>query len=84
MNQTGKLIRQAREKAGLTQREVSDRFGFTTSQFISNLERGLSPVPMSMIRKLSRILKISERDLVKTSVEDFKGAMLESMNEALR
>ena len=29
-----------REKAGLTQRDVSDSLGYSTPQFISNVERG--------------------------------------------
>jgi transcriptional regulator with XRE-family HTH domain len=32
--------REFRERVGLTQKEVSDALGYTTPQFISNVERG--------------------------------------------
>ena len=52
-----------RERAGLTQREVSDALGYSTPQFISNVERGRCRFP---IQKLSRIRKLYRLSVEKT------------------
>lgn len=48
----GDFLREKRMKAGLSQKEVALGLGYTTPQFISNWERGLSNPPISSIRKL--------------------------------
>jgi len=40
-----------REKVGLTQREVSDSLGYSTPQFISNVERGRCRFPVQKLPK---------------------------------
>jgi transcriptional regulator with XRE-family HTH domain len=42
-----------RERAGLTQREVSDTLGYSTPQFISNVERGRCRFPVQKLYRLS-------------------------------
>lgn len=61
----GEFLKERRLKKGLTQKQVSDAFGFTTSQFISNIERGLSPPPANVLRKLVNIYDIPEREILK-------------------
>lgn len=53
-----KLIREARERLGLKQSDISKRFQFTSPQLISNVERGLCAFPADRARKLCNILKI--------------------------
>ncbi len=56
--------RQYREKAGLTQKEVSDALGYTTPQFISNVERGRCRFPVEKLPKLKRLYRLSGDQLV--------------------
>jgi len=53
-----KVIRDARERMGLSQIEIAKHFKLTTSQLISNVERGLCPFPTQKARRLCEILKI--------------------------
>ncbi len=52
-------LRSAREKAGMTQIEVATKLGYSTSQFVSNWERGRSAPPMNALRPLSKMYKVS-------------------------
>lgn len=54
----GKLIRESRMKWGLTQTAISNVFGYTSPQFISNWERGISGPSEKTARKLCRVLQI--------------------------
>jgi len=67
----GALIRQSREKSGLTQGELSQKLGFTNPQFVSNWEREQSGYPNSAIKQLSKLLSIDKKDLIEAKVKDF-------------
>lgn len=56
-------LKQCREESGLTQREVSERLGYTTPQFVSNWERSVSSPPLKTLRKLSGIYGVVEDQL---------------------
>lgn len=54
----GKYLKQVREAAGLSQRDVADKLGYSTPQFISNWERGVSHPPVSAVKKISILYKV--------------------------
>lgn len=54
-----KYLKQKRENAGLSQKQVSEKLGYTTPQFISNWERGISTPPMKTVKKLASMYSIS-------------------------
>lgn len=64
----GKKLRDVRLRRRLSQAElagiVEDRGGRLTSNYVSDLERGLKAPTLTMILKLSRALDISVSDLV--------------------
>lgn len=60
----GKLLKVARERAGFTQKEVSDRLGYTSGQMVSNAERGLTTFPYSKMRAVMTLYKIQMEDVV--------------------
>lgn len=70
----GQYLKQKRNSVGLSQREVSDKFGYSTPQFISNWERDVSHPPIVSLKKLGLIYKISSEDLfevlLKTTIEE--------------
>jgi transcriptional regulator with XRE-family HTH domain len=52
-------LRESREKAGLTQSEVAKELGYSTAQFISNWERGLSYPPLKTLSHLANMYKVN-------------------------
>ena len=64
-NWVGAFIRQKREEKGLSQKELGQKFEpAVTTQFVSNLERGITPVPAVHINALVRALEIREQELM--------------------
>ena len=55
MKQLGEILKTLREKAGLTQSDAASALGYTTPQFISNVERGIAMPPIKTIPKLARL-----------------------------
>ena len=55
----GKIFKTLRTKEGLTQRDVSSKMGYTTIQFVSNWERGLSAPPIKDLPKLAKLYNTS-------------------------
>lgn len=62
----GVVLKAAREKAGLTQGDVAERLHYTTPQFVSNWERGISLPPLDVLPKLTDVLDVSPRLLVES------------------
>jgi transcriptional regulator with XRE-family HTH domain len=58
MTKTGELIRKYREKRGLSQAYLSEKFDLTSAQFFSNIERGISSLPPEYVKRLSLILQV--------------------------
>jgi transcriptional regulator with XRE-family HTH domain len=64
------FLKQAREKADLSQRQVADELGYQSAQFISNWERGISSPPMKTLKRLGELYRVSAEDLYEIMVED--------------
>lgn len=65
------LFREAREKKGMTQKDLSKFLGYTSSQFVSNWERGRSTPPIESLNQVSEILELDVL-LVKDYVFNFR------------
>ncbi len=61
----GQFIKKKREDAGLTQRDVASHLKYTTAQFVSNWERGISMPPLDALPRLSKLLAVSAKDFIK-------------------
>jgi transcriptional regulator with XRE-family HTH domain len=59
----GAFLKAKREKANLTQKDIADRLGYSTPQFISSWERGEREPPMNVIWQISSIYRISAEKL---------------------
>lgn len=74
--QVSELLKQGRLSVNLSQREVADAFGYTTPQFVSNWERGVSHPPLSALAKLSKLLKIDYKlihhSMLQETMDDVK------------
>ncbi len=68
--QIGIFIKQMREKRGLSQSQVAKLLKLKTAQSISNIERGVSPLPRSKIKKLADVLGIEKKEIVTLALQE--------------
>lgn len=61
MELISKQLKAGRAKSGYSQRDISNIFGYTTPQFVSNWERGLIVPSMSTLIMLGDIYKINTK-----------------------
>lgn len=59
----GRFLKSKRVAAGLTQRQVSMALGYSTAQFVSNWERGISHPPIEALVRVAKIIHADEREL---------------------
>ena len=52
------FLRDKRIEAGHSQMDIAKKLGYTSAQFVSNWERGLSSPPIHTLRKLSELYQI--------------------------
>lgn len=69
MNLLASFLRSHREQSGISQAEVAKKLGYSTPQFISNWERGLSAPPFNALKKLATIYKVDADELFKVLLE---------------
>lgn len=84
MTKTGEIIRKYREKRGLSQEDLSSKFGFSSPQFFSNLERGISFLPAEHVKKLSFILQIPRSRLTWAYWKDLELETKEKFNSYVK
>lgn len=68
----GAYLKEARQKIGLTQGDVSTKLGYSSPQFISNIERGASVAPLDMLARLVKLYKSNPDDIVNIILETQK------------
>lgn len=62
-NKLAEFLKEHREKSFLSQAEVAQKLGYSTPQFISNWERGVSAPPINTIRKIASLYKVTAEEL---------------------
>lgn len=55
----GEYLKSKREAANLTQYIVAEELGYTSPQFISNIERGISVAPLKTLSRMLKLYKAS-------------------------
>lgn len=68
----GDYIRESRIRSGLTQKDVSDHFGWQSCQYQSNIERNVSLPPLAICKELSKFLKIPKHEMTKRLVSVYR------------
>lgn len=61
----GSYLKEKRIKAGITQADVANKLGYSTPQFISNIERGLCSPPLKNLKVLVRLYKIPVDEIMR-------------------
>lgn len=57
------FLKNKRLQAVLTQQQASSLLGYQSSQFLSNLERGLSKPPIAVLLKMCKIYSVPEEEM---------------------
>ena len=60
----GTFLKDHRVKSGMSQMEVSKALGYTTSQFLSNCERGVSSLPLEKLPVLLKLYRLRKKELI--------------------
>lgn len=66
----GQFLRQRRRAAHVTQADVARSFGYSTAQYVSNWERGVSTPPRKALPALAELLEIPPR-LMLDAIHEF-------------
>lgn len=73
-----RLLKSSRRGAKLSQRDVAKNLGYTSAQFVSNWERGLSSPPVETLPKLCELYKCKPMPLINARLADLKAEMIEA------
>ncbi|MBY0315545.1 MAG: helix-turn-helix domain-containing protein [Bdellovibrionales bacterium] len=79
-----RLLRQSREQQYLTQRQVSDRLGLLSPQFISNIERGVCAPSPKILKRLIVIYKLDRSEVSSILLEMSRFKIQKILNPANR
>lgn len=81
MKQTeGQIFAEARQRKGITQAVLADKLGFTSPQFISNVERDKARLPKSHLRATARLLgRAAIERLIETRAKRFEQMLKEKL-----
>jgi transcriptional regulator with XRE-family HTH domain len=60
----GRYLKDQRVQSNLTQSQVAQSLGYTSPQFISNIERGLCSAPVKHLRGFLKLYNLSTDELV--------------------
>lgn len=58
-------LKAKREAKGLTQRELAEKLGYTSAQFISNWERDVATIPLRVAPRILSILGIKRSTYIR-------------------
>lgn len=77
-------LKKARIKQNISQRDLAEKLGYTSPQFVSNWERGVSNPPMSTLSELVKILKLDPRKTIEIYIQETKEKILKEFNSYSR
>jgi len=60
----GEYLMACRKNAGFTQKDISDKLGYDSPQYISNIERGVCATPVGHLRLFVELYKIPRGNFI--------------------
>lgn len=75
----GKFIKQRRKELGLNQDYLAKELLYKDKQAISNIERGVAPLPFNRIIKLAQLLGVERKQLAKLACLDKEPALFKDI-----
>ena len=69
-NKLALFLKEKRTLSGLSQKDVATKLGYSTSQFISNWERGISQPPINTLRTLASMYNVAAEQMFNVLLEE--------------
>lgn len=69
-NKLAQFLKEKRSQSGLSQKDVATKLGYSTSQFISNWERGISQPPIHTLRTLAQMYNVGAEQMFQVLLEN--------------
>ncbi|MEK6628086.1 MAG: helix-turn-helix transcriptional regulator [Bdellovibrionota bacterium] len=69
-NKLAQFLKEKRTLSGLSQKDVATKLGYSTSQFISNWERGISQPPINTLRTLASMYGVGAEQMFNVLLEE--------------
>lgn len=63
------FLKEKRIRAGLSQKEVAEKLGYSTAQFVSNWERGLSAPPVETLKVIAEMYNVDLDEVFHVTLE---------------
>jgi transcriptional regulator with XRE-family HTH domain len=79
----GDFLRDSREEAGLTQKQVAQKLGYGTAQFISEWERGIRSPPGNALKTLVQLYDLSLHRFYDVIIEEQTRALEKDLKKDL-
>jgi len=70
INKLAQFLKEKRTQSGLSQKDVATKLGYSTSQFISNWERGISQPPINTLRTLADMYNVAAEQMFNVLLEE--------------
>lgn len=68
----GKVIKEGRESAKISQSKLSSQLGYRNGQFISNVERGICSIPLDKVGKVASVLSLNSDVIKEALLQDYE------------
>lgn len=75
----GRFLRQRRIEIGLTQRQVSEKLGYGSPQFISDMERGLCTLPLKKLGEIVKLYKLAPQELMELMLQEQEAILRDAL-----
>jgi len=76
------VIKESRLQAGLSQSELGKQLGYSSGQFISNWERGVSYPPMDRLAMIIKTFKLNKTVVLNQYIEEITENKLTEFKDA--
>lgn len=70
MSTLGLYLKKSRNEAGISQREVSDKLGHSTPQYLSNVERGVCLLAPKHFKTIAKLYNIESQKILNFYIKD--------------
>ena len=74
------FLKNKRIERGLSQIDVGRQLKFSSSQFISNWERGLSSPPIKVLKKLVKLYKMDAAEVIELILDHERKELKKTLN----
>jgi transcriptional regulator with XRE-family HTH domain len=83
MKKMGIFLREKREQKGLTQAQVALQLGYGSPQFISNIERGVSRVPVKSLKYFIDLYGLQTNEVIDILLDEKRQQLHKVLHEAV-